>query len=223
MEPHHIARCLELVAAERRATQAATDRISLVWSPPELDQVDSRDTAVVVQDLFAQAQRSVLIVSYAIDDGSKAAALFGNLAGRMDANPALAVRIVANVKRPYQDLTPSALLVKAFTQRFREKLWPGTRLPDVFHFPRSLETEGHKRASLHAKWIVVDGRWSLLTSANFTEAAQHRNIEAGLWVDDERLAARLTRQVDRLVEGAVLQPLWPIAAPGPSPVEPGGH
>ncbi|MEI7893397.1 MAG: hypothetical protein WCI05_09900 [Myxococcales bacterium] len=30
--------------------------------------------------------------------------------------------------------------------------------------------------------LVVDGRWTLLTSANFTEAAQERNLEAGVVV-----------------------------------------
>jgi phosphatidylserine/phosphatidylglycerophosphate/cardiolipin synthase-like enzyme len=53
--------------------------------------------------------------------------------------------------------------------------------------------------------VVVDGRWTLLTSANFTEAAQERNIEAGVVIDDTRLAERVERQLDQFVEAGVLR------------------
>ncbi len=204
MAPRHIARCLALLAEERLATQQMADRVELVWSPPELDHVDCRDTVVVVQDLFAQAKESVLIVSYAIDDGFKAQTLFGKLAQRMDANPALAVRVIANVHRKHKDQTPSAVLLAAFAKRFRDQLWPGARRPEVYHYPRSLEMEGSKHAVLHAKCVVIDGRRSLLTSANFTEAAQQRNVEVGVLVDDEKLAQRLVRQFERLVDEGVV-------------------
>lgn len=84
---------------------------------------------------------------------------------------------------------------------------PSKRLPEVYYDPRSLETEGSKRAVLHAKTVVVDGRFTLLTSANFTEAAHERNIEAGVLVDDTRLAERMTRQFDHFVEARVLRRL----------------
>ena len=103
--------------------------------------------------------------------------------------------------------TPSAALVRDFADRFRNDVWPGERLPDVFYDPRSLEDQGGPRAVLHAKCVVTDGRWTLLTSANFTEAAQERNIEAGVLVDDPRLAARVTRQLDELVHRRALRRL----------------
>ena len=43
--------------------------------------------------------------------------------------------------------------------------------------PRSLDAEGPKRASLHAKVVVADERIAFISSANFTEAAQVRNME----------------------------------------------
>jgi phosphatidylserine/phosphatidylglycerophosphate/cardiolipin synthase-like enzyme len=60
---------------------------------------------------------------------------------------------------------------------------------------------------LHAKTVVVDGRWTLLTSANFTEAAHERNIEAGVVIDDTKLAERVERQFDRFVEAGTLRML----------------
>ena len=69
----------------------------------------------------------------------------------------------------------------------------------MYYDPRSVEIDGHKRAVLHAKCIVVDQRWSFVTSANFTEAAHERNIEAGLLIDDRRLAQRLVRQFEHFM------------------------
>lgn len=114
MGPAHIAWAVALLAEERAATQAMSDRLELVWSPPELDQVDCRDTSVVVQELFRRAEHSILIVTYVFDQGDKAAAIFGELAARMDAEPTLAVRIIANVKREHGDATPAATLARAF-------------------------------------------------------------------------------------------------------------
>jgi phosphatidylserine/phosphatidylglycerophosphate/cardiolipin synthase-like enzyme len=112
---------------------------------------------------------------------------------------------IANIHRRHQDQTASLVLVRELATRIRDQIWPGKRLPEVFYDPRSLETEGNKRAVLHAKTVVVDGRFTLLTSANFTEAAHERNIEAGVMVDDPRLAERVTRQFDHFVEARVLR------------------
>jgi phosphatidylserine/phosphatidylglycerophosphate/cardiolipin synthase-like enzyme len=49
------------------------------------------------------------------------------------------------------------------------------------------------RSALHAKCIVIDGREALVTSANFTEAAQERNIELGLLVRSAEIASRIER------------------------------
>jgi phosphatidylserine/phosphatidylglycerophosphate/cardiolipin synthase-like enzyme len=46
-------------------------------------------------------------------------------------------------------------------------------------------------ASLHAKCIVVDGRWVFAMSANFTDRGQTRNVEMGVLLEDARLAAVL--------------------------------
>ena len=205
MTPGHIAQVIRVLVEEREAVREREDRVQLVWSPPDLDRVDARDTAVVVQDLFRQAKESVLIASYALDEGPKASALFGVLARRMDEHPELAVRVFANIHRKHLDTTSAHTLVRAFARRLRDTLWPGERLPEVYYDPRSLEATTHKRAVLHAKVVVIDQRWTLLTSANFTEAAHERNIEAGLLVEDPHLAQRVARQFDLLVESGALQ------------------
>lgn len=204
MAPRHIGQTLALLAEERRASQRMADRVRLVWSPPELDHIDARDTSAVVRDLFAEATTSVDIVTYALDAGDKAKALFGELAARMDADPALRVRVFANAHRPWKDQRPAEALVAAFAERFATEVWPGARRPELYYDPRSVALEVEARASLHAKAVIVDRRKAFVTSANFTEAAQARNIEAGVVVDDAAFAERMARQLDVLVERDVL-------------------
>lgn len=207
MAPRHLAVAVRLLVEERESGQRMSDRVELVWSPPDLDHVDARDTGVVVRELFQRATRSVLIATFALDERKKAETLFGGLAARMDADPELSVRVFANVHRRYDDPTPGPELIREFASRVRHQIWPGQRLPEVFYDPRSVEQESGRHAVLHAKAVVVDGRWTLLTSANFTEAAQERNIEAGVVLDDRRIAERVVRQFDALVQRGDLRRL----------------
>ena len=62
---------------------------------------------------------------------------------------------------------------------------------------RAKETGG--RAALHAKCIVVACSEAFVTSANFTEAAQDRNIEAGVLVRIPSFARSLVEQFENLV------------------------
>lgn len=116
------------------------------------------------------------------------------------------MRLFVNVHRKYKDETADAVLLREFSDTFRHDLWPGERLPEVFFDPRSLATDGAERACLHAKCIVIDDDRALITSANFTEAAHERNIEAGTVITDTVLAKALKAQFDTLVDhGALLR------------------
>jgi len=170
-------------------------RLELVWSGPEPVQAASRDTGVVVPELFAGARRSVVVAGFAIRQGD---AVFARLAENMEANPALAVRIFTNIARPWRDTRSEAELVRLFVDDFRKTQWPGRRYPKVLYDPRSLSAAPGARACLHAKCLIVDDERALVTSANFTEAAMDRNIEAGVVIDDAGFACRLRAQFDAL-------------------------
>lgn len=204
MAPKHLAYLLRSMAAEREHSQTRSDRLDLVWTGLEVNGSASRDTRIAAQELFRQAKHSVLIASYALDKGKKARELFQELAKRMDAIPNLHVRMFLNVKRNYGDQTPDSILLREFAQVFRNEIWPGRRLPDVFHDPRSLSMQPGPKACLHAKCIVVDEAQVLITSANFTEAAHERNIEAGVVVTDGAIARSLQFQFESLVSRGIL-------------------
>ena len=207
-----LARFLRALADERATAQAATDQTDLVWSGLDIPGAESRDAPAVVRELLSSADHDVLIATFAIDEGEKAAGILGTLATRMDINPQLRARMFVNIPRKHRDTTPDSILIKKFADRFKDKIWPGDRLPQVYFDPRSLATDGPTRACLHAKCVVVDHQRSLDTSANFTEAAQVRNIEAGVVINDPAFAKRLVKQFDVLVELGKLRRL-----PGISP------
>jgi phosphatidylserine/phosphatidylglycerophosphate/cardiolipin synthase-like enzyme len=199
MQGRHIAYSLRLLAQERSYAQTQRDQIDLVWTGHDVLNSESRDTQAVVRELFGMARHSVLISSYAIDKGRKSHELFQPLADRMDENKDLRVRMFLNVQRPYQDKTPESVLLREFADDFRKHVWPGQRMPEVFHDPRSLSTDVGPKACLHAKSVVVDGEHLLVTSANFTEAAHERNIEVGAVIHDQQLSIALLTQFESLV------------------------
>lgn len=201
----HVVYLLQALADERVQAQTQQDHIDLVWTGPEIPGTESRDTRIVVRELFSQAQHSVLIASFAIDQGPKGQDLFRPLAERMDANPDLQVRMFLNVKRTYQDKTPASVLLRQFAETFRHQVWPGQRLPEVFHDPRTMAMTADANACLHAKCVVVDEERCLVTSANFTEAAHLRNIEMGVAMTDKTIAKAIRSQFEMLLAQNTLQ------------------
>jgi len=192
----HLAWALDRIATARARFPAMEGSISLVWTGPEVEGIANRDTRVVVQELFSTAKESVLIAGFAVYQGAR---LFEPLASRCDADPNLHVRMILDVQRRFGDTTDAAAIVREFAHRFWGQEWPGKRRPEVFYDPRSVEPHAERRASMHAKCIVVDGARCFVTSANLTEAAQERNIELGLLVESRELAIRITTQFEALV------------------------
>lgn len=204
MQPRHVALMLRLVGEERRERSRAEDLIELVWSGPKVMGSATRDTAVVIRDMFASAKRSVLVSCFAIYQGRE---LFKTLAQRMEEIPDLRVRIFLNVSRPgHVDLSQGQVLTQ-FAETFRANHWPAQKIPELFYDPRSLLAGSDERASMHAKCVVVDEERAFITSANFTEAAQQRNIEAGVLLSIPGIAKALCSQFENLVSRGILKPL----------------
>ncbi|HEY0136655.1 MAG TPA: phospholipase D-like domain-containing protein [Nannocystis sp.] len=65
----------------------------------------------------------------------------------------------------------------------------------------------HEGASLHAKCVVVDGEHTLIGSANFTDRAHTRNVEAGALTSHRRFAALLIDQLHGLINAGHFLPL----------------
>lgn len=159
---------LAAVLSERRGRSTPPE---LVWTGPETRRSGARDTAVVLADLFRRATASVLLAGFVFDHA-------------------------AEVLGPLHEAMKRGVTCRLFADGiaaddFMRESWPfGPPFPDVYGF---LPEKG-VFASLHAKCVVVDGRWVFVTSANFTDRGQTRNVEVGVLLDDPRLASVLEAQ-----------------------------
>lgn len=201
MTAPHLTYLLRTIADERASAQQAADKVELVWTGPETLGAASRETSIVVRELFARAQEKVLIAGFAVTHGKH---IFRELADRMDQLPRLHVRMFLNVARPAGNDEPPSQVLRAFAESFLRDHWPGSRHPEVFYDPRALQLGNTTTFSLHAKCVVLDDREAFVTSANFTAAGQERNIEVGALIRDSGFAATLCAQFDSLVEAEIL-------------------
>lgn len=198
-----MATLLEVLISDRANRPNLDDAIDLVTTGPEAQNVTNRDTVVVVRELFAHAQNSILVAGYAVTQGHH---VFKALADRMYECPQLAVKMYLNVPRPAGDTSPPRDVVRHFTQWFASQQWPEARpIPEIFFDPRSLELVSERRAILHAKCVVVDSESVFVSSANFTGSGQERNIEVGVRVRSRSLGERIVRHFEALLAAGLLQ------------------
>ena len=196
-----IAVLLDALQSARQSSKRPDEIIDLVTTGPEAPGITNRDTGVVVRGLFAKADKSVLVAGYAIYQGAQ---VFQALAERMEAIEALDVKFFLNIHRPDNDTSEVSILIRKYMNRLRDHQWPqGCRLPDVYYDPRSLALD--KRSSLHAKCVVVDQEVVFVSSANFTNAGQERNIEVGLLVRSPVVARQLTQHFVMLMDAGLMQ------------------
>lgn len=168
----------------------------LVWTGPEDDEAEARDTAVRVRQLFDEAQHEVLLAGYAFTRGERI------LAPLHRAMSERGVKCSIFLDLPKRARVPSDVdrLAGAQLRAFLAKQWPfGPPFPELYYDPRTVSPE--HQASLHAKCVVVDERIAFVGSANFTDRAQTRNIEAGVVLHDARFARQLAEQLRGLVRG----------------------
>ena len=194
----HVAVLVESILQDREASihSNPTD-IDLVTSGPEAPGITNRETSVVVREMFSHAKKTVVVVGYAVHQGQK---VFESLAQRMESAPELQVELFLNIARGDGDTTKSEILVSRYIEKFKSHQWPkGSRLPAVYYDPRSTADNTPVRSSLHAKCVVVDSYNVFVSSANFTEAAQERNIEVGLRLNSKVIATKLVDHFKKLV------------------------
>lgn len=196
MPSAHVALVLRAFGAGAQAAGGAfSSSVEVVVSGPDATG-GARDTGVVMRQLFARARGRVLAAGFAIRQGKS---VFRTLAERLDDDDAFDATLCIDVRRPHGATTIDRDILRRFADEFARNEWPGSRLPRVYYDPRSLEPASRTASSMHAKCVVIDGSQALVTSANFTEAAQERNIELGLLVDSQPVAKRIEEHFVSLI------------------------
>ncbi len=208
LTPSLLVAWIRTLLQQRERILAESRHLELVMTGPEPPGTMVRDTGVVVRQMFGHATQSIWICGFAVYQGKD---VFLALAQRMTSLPELSVRMFLNVERRSGDLSAADIVIAKFQQRFRETQWPqGVRLPEVYFDPRSVEpNESSRSACLHAKFVVADSKQVFVSSANFTEAAQERNIEVGVFSENPRLADELRLHFQTLIDhGYLRQARW---------------
>ncbi len=187
-----------------RAARAAKNKIELVVSGQAATEIPTRDTLVVMDELFMGATRSLLISSFAIYQGKQ---VLKTLAENMRRRPELVVEMFLNIERSEDAVEHYTNRVADFLRSFREKQWPGgCRLPIIYYYADALRGDSSMRASMHAKVIVCDDDGVLVSSANLTTAAQYRNVEIGLLVKSYSLARSVCQHFEFLKQCEAVLP-----------------
>lgn len=160
--------------------------IDLFWTMPgHLARSSALTTSLV--DMVAGARVSVVCSTYNFQRTSGMWHALRDAAQR----PGVAVRLYVDTSATNGQSGPTA-------QDIADHVAPA----EVF---RTAEIDG-VLARNHAKFLVVDHRVSVITSANFSWSAEYRNVELGVRVDDSALAERIEAEL-RSAEGDVFERL----------------
>lgn len=195
---HRSAACiavLDVTLAERADRKPAPE---LVWTGPEASSATARDTAVVLRSLFESARESVILAGYSF---SHAHEVLEPLYRSMRDHGCRASFFVNVQQIEHGD---PAEHLRGELENFVHHNWPfGDPMPRIYYDKRAL-TRGPPWCSLHAKCVTVDGLQAFISSANFTQRGQDRNIEAGVLIRDANFASHLASQWMGLVDAGMV-------------------
>jgi hypothetical protein len=202
--PIHILAIVQAVLDTRESTEPLAHILDVIVSGPDVPGVPVGDTFAAMHSLVHSAKEEVILAGYAIYNGK---IIFKSLSEKMDANQNLQVTFLVHIDRKGRDTTIEEDLVAAYAHRFVAENWPGNRLPLMYYDPRGMAMNPSLRSNFHAKCLLVDGREALITSANFTNAGQKKNVEVGVRIKAPILVKRLRTYFLSLVERGHLNKL----------------
>lgn len=209
---------LRTVLAERHHRRAP--KLTLVWTGDDPGTGQSRYTRILLPEMFSGAREHVLVAGYSFGASRE---LFGPLHTSMLSHGTTATffvdihQLIERLKgaakaggkdwgilaSPLHATTSALERGRAAVALFYQLMWPfGPPFPRLFFDPRTAAP--FSVVSLHAKCVVIDHKMALVTSANFTERGQKRNIEAGVAIEDGPFAITLETQWSNLVEAGVV-------------------
>lgn len=194
---------LAVAIAERE--ERPEPRLDLVWTGPEAKISPARDTGMVVRELFGKARRDVLICGFTFDHGEEIFRPLHRVMAEHGVETALFLDVVGSWDKGQQGTTSEAdgRVMEAVDHFFAKNWTFGNPQPEIYYDPRTVQP--YSQVSLHAKCIVVDRRKTLVTSANFTDRGQTRNIEVGVLIEDVAFATRLHEQLWGLVSAGLMR------------------
>ena len=189
----------------REREKAERSRVHLVSTQPGIADDGFIDTAVVLRQLFEQAEHDVLVAGYRVTSRDVLEHLRRKHAKRLD------IRLYCDLD-PGIDVhgkrRPARLPVEGYPLRwwaeFLDEIWPQAMDPPAgYYCPVNLEPGGYGWNLMHVKTVVVDRERWFVTSANLSFSGQFRNMELGVVLDDPSTAKRVVGHFEKLVADGV--------------------
>ncbi|MCW5313110.1 hypothetical protein GTQ43_04520 [Nostoc sp. KVJ3] len=163
--------------------------VELVWTGPTSEGIPLRRTEQVLLQLIHEAQREIILVSFAVYKIPEIAKALLTAMKRE-----VTVRIIAETPESSKGKIPfgvSAALGLEIAQQAHIFIWPRNK--------RLTDSEG-RYGSLHVKCAIADRKHLFISSANLTEYALTLNMEMGLLVHGEDIAHQVAEHIDRLIQ-----------------------
>ncbi|MFE5401589.1 DISARM system phospholipase D-like protein DrmC [Streptomyces sp. NPDC056580] len=179
------------VAARQQARESVGVRT--VWSGPSTPAVPVRATAQVLVEVIKEARHELLAMTYAARPYAVLTRALTEAARR-----GVRIHVVVETLAGAGGLLSGKEPADAFAAVPGLQLWS---------WARGADREGRSRQ--HAKLAVADRRTLFVGSANLTESAARRNIEAGVLVTGGEAPRRAAEHIVELQRLDVLRPFHP--------------
>lgn len=198
---HTAAACLSIIdAALAERAHGDAPAPELVWTGPEGAAASARDTLVVLRELFESARVRVVLAGYAFDHAQDVLRPLH----RVMQERGVQVRFFVNLEQVKALPPDPEAYGAAELRKFLASNWPfGAPYPEMYCDRRAL-IPAPPWCSLHAKCVAVDGERAFVSSANFTNRGQDRNIEVGVLMHDPVFATQLEKQWQSLVASGLV-------------------
>lgn len=159
----------------------------LVWTGPKVERYSFRRLDQVLLDIIEEAKEYLIIVSFAVYKIPEVHSSLVRAAKR-----GVKIKLLLETK----DSSDGKIKINGFSE-LREELYRGV---DFFIWPlemRNKDANGNY-GSLHAKFVVVDDRTILISSANLTGYAHNLNMELGICMHNMKMAKDLRYSLEEL-------------------------
>ena len=180
-------------AAHLEQIRQTAQSVEMVWTGPQTEDVPYRRTEQAILEVLNSAQKSLLLVSYAVYS-------IPNIQDAVVRAARRGVRITVVVE------TPSKLDVAneySTIQALGNEVAACSRL---FYWPQDNRDtdESGRHGILHVKCVVADGDVLFLSSANLTVYAFTTNMELGVLMHGGRMPKQIEAKFGQLIDCGVL-------------------
>ena len=195
---------IEAILETREGSSNLALAQTLVVTGPVVENTEILKTGSRFIEVVQHAKRELMLATFALYQGEQ---ILAPIHQAMVQNRGLDVTLILNVSRKYGDTTLTEEVIEAYRRDFLTKHWPWELRPKVYHFPASLHLKASERAAMHCKFVLADEERCFITSANFTEAAQTKNIEVGMEISGSHEPKALSKYFKALIQSDILAPL----------------